>query len=264
MNCGAAALLAFISVLGCQPRAIDALAIPGDEGGSGGDVAAGGAPPDGGPASGALAYYGFNEGSGSSVHDDSGHGHDGRLLGGAWTDAGRFGSAIRFVPDAGSDGGILVDPFPQPVKDWSVSFWLLVQGSDLSDVSTVLSTEVTFAGGWEVNLQPKDSALGNLQFAFWIGDHYATASCDCVVLGAWTHLVAAVDGSALTVQLFQDGIATAPAPAGSAFLPGNPYLYMGRWSGTGRPLVGALDEVAIFDRTLSTADVARLFAGVVP
>ena len=39
---------------------------------------------------------------------------------------------------------------------------------------------------------------------------------------------------------------------------------MGRWSGAGRALVGVLDEVAIFDRTLSTAEVAQLYPGVVP
>jgi len=258
MNRTVAGLLACVGLLGCQPRVIDALALAGD-------AAAGGAPSGGAPASGALAYYGFNEGTGYSVHDDSGHGHNGRLLSGAWTEAGRFGSAIRFdLPDAGADGGILVDPFPQPVRDWSVSFWLLVQTSELTELSTVLSNEVVFAGGWEVNLQPKDPTLGNLEFAFWVGDRYAAASCDCVVLGAWTHIVAAVDGSALTIQLFQDGVAAAPAPAGGAFLPGNPYLYMGRWGGAGRPLVGVLDEVAIFDRTLLSADVAQLFAGVVP
>ncbi len=259
------ALLESVELLGCQSRVIDALQIGGDIDASP-EAAAVDAQPEGTPSGGALAYYSFDEGTGSVVHDHSGHGHDGSLLGGEWTAAGRFGGAIRLAaPDGGAGDGVLVDPFPQPVKDWSVSFWLLVQGSDLTDMSTVLSTEVVFAGGWEVNLQPGDPTFGTLQFAFWAGSSYSTASCACVALGSWTHIVAVVDGTALTIQLFQDGIATPSVPALGKFIPGNPYLYMGRWGGTpARPLVGVLDEVAIFDRTLSTAEIGQLYAGVVP
>jgi hypothetical protein len=263
MKRSAVALLVCVALLGCQPRVIDALLIPGGTAGagSGSSAGTGGATPDAGPTRSALSYYSLDEGTGSAVHDDSGHAHDGWLLGGTWTDAGRFGSALRF---AGASDGVVVDPFPQPVKDWSVSFWLLVESSDLSDISTVLSTEITFAGGWEVNVQPKDATFGNLEFAYWGGSQYDKASCDCVVLGAWNHIVAVVDGSALTIQLFQDGVATASASAPDKFIPGNPYLYLGRWGGSGRPLLGVLDEVAIFDRALSAADVAQLYAGVVP
>jgi hypothetical protein len=259
------ALLGSADLLGCQPQVVDALRTPDEMDGSSPEAAGIGAQPEGAPAGGALAYYSFDEGAGTIVHDQSGHGHDGTLLGGAWT-AGRFGGAIRFAsPDGGASDGILVDPFPQPVKDWSVSFWVLVNGSDLTDISTVLSTEIVFAGGWEVNIQPGDPTFGTLQFAFWAGSSYSTASCACVALGSWTHIVAVVDGTALTVQLFQDGVATPSVAALGKFLPGNPYLYMGRWGGTtARPLVGVLDEVAIFDRTLSTAEIAQLYAGVVP
>jgi hypothetical protein len=263
------ALLELAAPLGCQPKEIDALRTAeqsAEMDGSGPEAAGAEAQPDGGPAGSPLAYYSLDEGTGSVVHDDSGHGHDGRLLGGAWTDAGRFGGAIRFsASDGGADDGVLVDPFPQPVRDWSVSFWLLVQSPDLTGVSTVLSTEVVFTGGWEVNLQPGDTTFGSLEFAFWAGTSYSTATCACVALGSWTHIAAVVDGSALTVQLFQDGVAVPAAPALGKFVLGNPYLYMGRWGGaTARPLVGVLDEVAIFDRTLSTAEVTELYAGVVP
>lgn len=254
------ALLESADLLGCQPQVIDALRVPGEVDGSSAEAA-------GVPGGSPLAYYSFNEGAGTVVHDDSGHGHDGTLLGGTWTDAGRFGGAIRFAAsdDGGADEGIVVDPFPQPVKDWSVSFWLLVNGPDLTDISTVLSTEIVFAGGWEVNIQPSDPTFGTLQFAFWAGSSYSTASCACVALGSWTHIVAVVDGAALTVQLFQDGVATPSVAALGGFLPGNPYLYMGRWGGTpGRPLVGVLDEVVIFDRTVSTAEITQLYGGVVP
>jgi hypothetical protein len=258
-----AAVLAFADLLGCQRQVIDALRAPDEMDGSSAEAAVADAQSEGASAGEALAHYRFDEGTGAIVHDASGHGYEGTLLGGTWTDAGRFGGAIRFAAhDGGPSDGVLIDPFPQPERDWSVSFWLLVNGSDLTDISTVLSTEVVYAGGWEVSVRPGDSTFGSLEFAFWVGAKYSTATCACVALGSWTHIVAVVDGSALTVQLFQDGVAAPTVPALGKFVTGNPYLYIGRWGGTGRPLVGVLDEVAIFDRTLSPTEIAGIYAGV--
>jgi hypothetical protein len=278
------ALLASIALLGCEPRLIDALQTAdasdamGDANGDAlGDAMDGSttdavvdAPPEGG-TTGPLAYYSFDEGTGSTVHDGSGNGRDGTLLGGTWT-TGKFGDAIRFAApgDAGVDGGIedgvLVDPFPPAVTNWSVSFWLLINASDLTAQGTVLSTEATFMGGWEVNVTPHDATLGTLEFAFWSGSGYSSTTCACVKLGSWTHIVAVVDGSSLlTVQLFQDTVPAPPNPGQQKFFPGLTHLYMGRWGGVGdRPLVGVLDEVAIFDRALSTTEIGQLYAGVIP
>jgi hypothetical protein len=270
----AALLLAFVELLGCQPQVIDALRIPGGMDGSSPEAAMVDVQPEGAPAGSPLAYYSFDEGAGSIVHDDSGHGYNGTLVGGAWTDAGRFGSAIRFSagPDGGVDDWIVVSPFPQAGSEgsgWSVSFWLLVQSVDFTEsYVTVLSTEIAMTGGWEVNILPPsgDPTYANLQFGFWIPSAYAysTATCSCLELGSWTHFVAVVDASALTVQLFLDGVEVYSTQALGQFVQGLPRLYMGRWDGSGRQLVGVLDEVAIFDRTLSTAEISQLYAGVVP
>jgi hypothetical protein len=255
-----------LGMLGCGSEVIDSLRTTGVMDASSQEAAVATPQPDGAQGKSALAYYAFDEGTGSVVHDDSGHGHDGSLLGGEWIPAGRFGGAIRFsAPDGGAGGGVLVDPFPQPVKDWSVSFWVLVNGSDVTGTTTVLSTEIVMAGGWEMNLKPGDSTFAAAELGFWVGSSYSTASCTCVTLGSWTHIVAVVDGTTLTAQLFHDGVAASSATAQGAFVLGNPYLYMGRWGGgTDRLLVGGLDEVAIFDRALSAAEVTELYAGVVP
>jgi hypothetical protein len=275
MNRLAAALLTFVGLLGCKAQVIDALEATGGMDSSSPEAAAVDAQPEGAPAAEALAYYSFDEGMGTVVHDGSGNGHDGTLVGGAWTDAGRFGSAIRFSaePDGGVDDWVVVNPFPQAGSEgsgWSVSLWLLVQSADFTgEYVSVLSSEIAMGGGWEVDILPPSAgepSFASLQFAFWVpsGGWYSIAACACLEFGSWTHFVAVVDGSALTVQLFQNGVATAPVAALGEFVNGLPYLYMGRWGGGGRPLVGVLDEVAIFDRTLSTAEVADLYAGVVP
>jgi hypothetical protein len=275
----AAALLASAPLLGCQPRLIDALATPDAapdamDGSSTSDGGAADAQPEAAGSGGPLAYYSFDEGMGPAVQDHSGHGYNGSLVGGAWTDAGRFGSAIRFsaAPDGGVDDWISVNPFPQAGSQgngWSVSFWLLVQSADFTGYYvSVLSTEIAMAGGWEVDILPPtgDPAFARLQFGFWVtsANWYSTATCACLQFGSWTHFVAVVDETALTVQIFQDGLLATSTPARGPFVNGLPHLYMGRWGDTGRQLVGVLDEVAIFDRTLSAAEVKQLNAGVVP
>ena len=275
MNRLALALLAFVDLLGCKAQVIDALEGTGGMDSSSPEAAAGDAQPEGAPAAEALAYYSFDEGMGTVVHDGSGNGHDGTLVGGAWTDAGRFGSAIRFSaePDGGVDDWVVVNPFPQAGSEgsgWSVSFWLLVQSADFTgEYVSVLSSEIAMGGGWEVDILPPSAENRHLRTCSLrsgsrLAAAYSIAACACLAFGSWTHFVAVVDGSALTVQLFQDGVATAPVAALGEFVDGLPYLYMGRWGGAGRQLVGVLDEVAIFDRTLSTAEVAQLYAGVVP
>ncbi len=281
MNRSAVALIAFVDLLGCRPQVIDALAAGGVDGSSSdaGAAVADGAPSGDATAGGPLAYYSFDEGMGSIVHDSSGNNRNGTLVGGAWTDAGRFGSAISFsaAPDGGVDDWVVVNPFPQPGSpdapslDWSVSFWLLAQSEDFSGgYVSVLSTEIAMQGGWEVDILPPtagDPTFASLQFAFWVSsptNWYATATCACLEFGSWTHFVAVVDASALTIQLFQDGYAVESTAALGPFVPGLSHLYMGRWGGTGRQLAGVLDEVAIFDRTLSPAEVVELHAGVHP
>ena len=269
-----AAPIALTGLLGCQPEVIDALRVTGEMDGSSPEAAEVDGRPEGAQGAQAVAYYSFDEGMGSTVHDDSGHGYNGALVGGAWTDAGRFGGALRFsaAPDGGVDDWIVVNPFPQAGSEgtgWSVSFWLLVQSADFTgDYVTVLSTEIAMMGGWEVNILPPsgDPAYANLQFAFWIPSAfaYSTATCSCLEFGSWTHFVAVFDASALTVRLFLGGVEVYSTAALGPFVQGLPRLYVGRWDGSGRQLVGVLDELAIYDRPLSTAEVEQLDLGVVP
>ena len=83
------------------------------------------------PASGLVAAYGFNAGSGSSVADASGRGNGGMVSGAAWSASGRFGSALSF------DG---------------VNDWVTVADSASLDLSSGMTVEAwvrpSKAGGW--------------------------------------------------------------------------------------------------------------------
>ena len=61
-------------------------------------------------ASGLVAAYGFDEGSGTTVTDASGNGNNGTITGATWATAGKYGKALSFngssalvtIPDAAS------------------------------------------------------------------------------------------------------------------------------------------------------------------
>ena len=47
-------------------------------------------------ASGLVAAYGFDEGSGTTVTDASGNGHTGTVSNTSWSTAGKYGGALQF------------------------------------------------------------------------------------------------------------------------------------------------------------------------
>jgi hypothetical protein len=210
-------------------------------------------------ATGLVAHWSFDDGSGPVVRDDSGNHHDGAMTGATWIADGKFGGALDFP----AGGSVIVVPFPQPTASYTVSFWVRVASANVADPVTVLSTEIYLQGGWEVNLHPNtaDAAAPEVEFAYFVGSstgNYAQTQCNCVTAGTWTHIATVLDAAASSLTLYRDGAATSPVTVTRSIIAGFPYLYMGRWDGTGRQLIGALDDVAIYDRALTAAEITRL------
>jgi hypothetical protein len=222
----------------------------------------------GGLSLGLVAHWTFDEGAGSTLHDSSDNHHDGTIDGSAWSwlAQGRFGSALHLE----QGDYVAVDGFPDATSGWTVSAWVQIASEDVStDDVTLISTEDLFKGGWEMNLAAQPSPQ-HYHFGFWAGPgstEYAHCEClDCLHPGDWQHVVAVVDGSALTLSFYLDGVPQAHASIRPARSPGVPTLYMGRWSVTdpARFLVGSLDDVAIWNRPLVDAEVVALTQAPAP
>jgi hypothetical protein len=206
---------------------------------------------------GLLAHYTFDEGAGTMVFDHSGNRHDGTLVGGTWIGDGKFGGALHF---SGSDH-VTVDSFPIAHSSFSVSAWVRSKNAPIDGFETLLSTEVVFEAGWELNLDKLDSGLA-VQSAYWdptIGG-YIHIDCSCLPTSQWTHVVSVVDGDAHVLSVYVDGNLVGVTPAGHAILPGETALLIGTWSGGARFLVGDIDDVAIYSRALIPEEVSDLEA----
>ncbi len=206
---------------------------------------------------GLLAHYTFDEGVGTTVVDHSGNRHDGTLTGGRWIPDGEFGGALHL---GGSDY-VTVDNFPNARSSLSVSAWVRSTDMPVDGFETLLSTELVFEAGWELNLEKLDSGQ-TIQSAYWdpLIKGYTHFDCPCMPSGRWVHLVSILDGVAHTLSVFVDdqlvGVVSAPDPIS----PGEPSLLIGTWSGAQRFLVGDIDDIAIYSRALVPEEVTGLGA----
>lgn len=249
----AAGLALLIAGAGCGPGPLEAVTVNPS-----------------GLVDGLVAHWTFDETSGSAVADRSGNGHDGQLAGGSWISSGQFGGALALA----SGDHVTVANFPAASVGWTVSAWirissdqLTIDGGSTDGWNTILSTENVFKGGWQVYLGSRPG-LYRFDAAYWAGTttvgDYVVAHCDCVDVGRWSHLTVVFDGAAREMR-FYSGDARAdlqdmPIP----ILPGDPTLLMGTWNQNERFLAADLDDVAIWSRGLTAAEVEIVSRQAVP
>lgn len=81
-----------------------------------------------------VAYWSFDKGAGQTVPDDSGNGHEGKVMDADWSKEGKSGSGMSF-DGVGAFVDVPSDPALDPQADnWTIELWL--KRADL-------------AGGWQ-------------------------------------------------------------------------------------------------------------------
>lgn len=205
---------------------------------------------------GLVAHWSCDETEGDVLHDSSGNGRDGVVIGGTWVQ-GRLGGALSFR----RGDYVSVPSFPNASPSWSISLWVRVPEAELGyGYASVITTEDALVGGWEVNLTDAPGEL-RYHFGYFTGPgayEYAYHDCRCLQPDRWAHLAVVVDGSAMTLSFYLDGILESRTAIARTILPGSPTLYLGRWAGSDRLFAGQLDDVAIYGRALAAAEVAAL------
>jgi len=214
-------------------------------------------------ATGLVAHWTFDDGSGTVMADHSGNGHDGQLTGGSWTGAGHFGGALQLA----SGDYVTVSDFPQATPNWTVSAWIQLSPAQLAtdtatnDYGTILSTEIAFMGGWQLQL---DERPGYQRFdaSFWAGSttsgDYVVDDCPCIVTAEWIHLTAVFDDDADQFTLYEGNTVADRMTMPSSIQSGDATLYIGRWNQNQRFLVADLDDFAIWSRALTAGEVTVL------
>jgi hypothetical protein len=197
--------------------------------------------------SGLVAAYGFEEASGTAATDTSGKGNNGTLQGAARTGNGRFGSALSFdgvndwvtVPDAAS-----LDSPRVTVEAWAYP-------TTLSGWRTAVLKEQT--DGLVYGLYAHDN-VPNPAMTIALGgvDQSASATAS-LALNTWTHLAATYDGT--TVRLFVNGVQAGTRAVSGSLAASTGALRIGGNAVWGEYFSGRIDEVRIYNRALSAAEI---------
>ncbi|MCI0349421.1 MAG: DUF1929 domain-containing protein [Acidobacteriales bacterium] len=197
-----------------------------------------------------VASYAFRENAGTTTVDGSGNGNQGTLTKGpVWT-TGKFGSGISFdgvndhvlVPDRnsldlGATGTVSAWVRLNQLNRWNS---VIAKGSANNDALHNYALEINNANRFMC-------ILGN-------GSASRTlTSTTTATTGTFYHLACVWDGT--TLQLYINGaLNTSTAqnltPAGNAAS-----LYIGLFGGNADPLAGVIDEVRIYNRALTQAQV---------
>ena len=207
-------------------------------------------------SSGLVGYWNFDEGSGAVAHDSSGNGYNAAVSGAAWV-AGESNTALSF----NSSSSVAVTPAIPLANSFSVALWVNPATTRQTPFARLMETH--YDGGFYLGT---DQSGSRYQFIVNTGSG-ATGGCGApfgcalggVVAGGWHSVIATFDGA--TARLYVDGTQvgsdTFTAPANTSFP-----LYLGQYyGGNGYGWNGAMDEVRLYNRTLTAAEISTLSGG---
>jgi glucose/arabinose dehydrogenase/PKD repeat protein len=206
-------------------------------------------------ATGLVAAYSFDEGSGTSAADVSGNGNRGTVSGAAWAGAGKFSGALSF------DGLDDIVTVPHSASlllttGMTLSAWVnpsVVTGS----WRTVVFKERT--GGMTYALYANNGSNRPVGQIFANGAERDSQGGATLPANAWSHLATTFDGTSL--KLFVNGVQAGSLTSSGSIVTSTGSLRIGGNSIWAEWFRGLVDDVRIYSRALSAqeiqADMAR-------
>jgi hypothetical protein len=209
------------------------------------------------PATGLVAAYAFSEGNGTTTSDRSGKGNTGTLAGATWTVAGQSSTALSFD---GVNDRINVNDASSLDLTSGMTLEAWVYPTALSGWRTVVLKER--AGGLVYALYAHADAPWPAAYVRVGGEDVGVAGVSPLPLNAWTHLATTYDGA--TLRLYVNGIEVESQPGGGNIQVSTGRLRVGGNAVWGEWFAGRIDEVRIYNRALSPAEIQANMAAPVP
>jgi hypothetical protein len=198
-------------------------------------------------ALGLIAAYSFEEGSGQSVSDSSGNNNTGTIFEATWVTGGRFGGALSF--DGANDWVTVLDADSLDLTDgMTLEAW--VDPTVLSGWRTVIMKEVP--GELAYTLYAHDNAPRPAGLVR-VGGSLDVKGSSALPLNTWTHLALTYDGAFL--RLYENGIEVGARSVSGNMATSSQPLRIGGNSVWGEYFGGLIDELRVYDRALSAAEL---------
>ena len=202
---------------------------------------------------GLVAAYAFNESSGTAVTDRSGRGNSGAASGTTWSGSGKYGQALAFngtssivtIPDSTSldlTSGMTVEAWVNPSA----------LGATTTSWRTVAFKERIGGMAYALYANNGSGALPAGQLN--IGGEQSAVGFTPLLLNTWTHLAVTYDGASL--RLYVNGTQVGSRPQSGSLLVSDGPLTLGGNRVWGEHFAGLIDEVRIYNRALSSTEIA--------
>src|SRR3989344_5397538 len=221
-------------------------------------------------AQGLVGWWKLDEGTGTSAGDSSGQGNTGTLAASpgtpTWTTSSKIGAnALSF--DGADDYVNMVDPANGSLDFGtnSFSFYAWFKGATAAGQSFIAKRDLSgpFAG---YDLHTADLA-GDIRgrISDDLGNYY-TSTWSSTNDGNWHHVMVVVDRSANTFKIYGDGVqrGSDTSIAGVGSVSNAMAFRIGSGSNDASFYLGQVDDVRIYNRAISAAEVAQLYSYGLP
>ncbi|NBS50685.1 MAG: LamG domain-containing protein, partial [Verrucomicrobia bacterium] len=207
---------------------------------------------------GLVAYYPFN----GNANDESGNGNHGTVIGGTTLSADRFGNTNKAYLFNGTDGSIDVgNPVGNNPAELTQSCWVRILSREPGfDFDTLITKRHSDDGSdWPTLVIGSTAGTGRPIFLLDdAGYNQQAVASKPVELGAWAFVCGVKRGT--VYELYVDGVLVASfndarATGGSVY--NMSFMRHGAWQN--RHTHGVLDDVRIYNRALSAAEVEQLY-----
>jgi prepilin-type N-terminal cleavage/methylation domain-containing protein len=195
-------------------------------------------------AEGLVGYWTFDEGAGTVAKDSSGNGNDGTWQAGSSYTSGKVG------PYAGNFTGsnYVTAPRVLPTSSstpFTFSAWTFLTGSSVYE--TIIGTAGSLAQISFMSAAPCIAEDGGGGFFY-----CSTAISKSV----WHHIVGVYDGA--NASLYVDGILML-VPQAHVFIANHGAALIGTYSGGSELMTGLIDDVRVYNRALSAAEIQAMY-----
>ena len=197
-----------------------------------------------------VAAYAFGENTGTTVADASGTNNTGTITGATWTASGKYGTGLSFN---GTNAWVTANTASSLALPNAMTLEAWIYPTALSGWQTVLMKET--GTGLAYTLYANDNAPWPATYVRMTGASVSAgaAGAAAVPLNTWTHLASTYNGSAIT--LYVNGTAVSTKPATGTVTTSMGPLHIGGNGIWGEFFTGLIDEVRIYSRALSAAEI---------
>ncbi len=216
------------------------------------------------PTNGLVGYWGFS----GNANDSSVNGNNGTVTGATLT-TDRFGnanSAYHFNGNGSNNSISVASPVNIPIGNQSRTFSVWIRTN-----STYWGRTIIEHGGSASTLQELGTGTnGGTNINYFGGLNAGTYPNNLITSNQWVHFVAMYDSTTSTTKIYCNGVLVTTQILTTPFNTTQGTLWIGKKSplfitnaGDDYVWQGELDDISIYNRTLSETEIQQLYTGTV-